>query len=69
MFLYKMEIELVDRMAYLVLLSDSDEKALNVVESHIQRHFIKMPEIRSIALLEKKRVENGNGYVIEGALH
>ncbi|WP_424766766.1 DUF3906 family protein [Paenibacillus sp. sgz302251] len=67
MFLYKIEIELIDRMTYLVLLADTDEKAMNVVESQIQRHYIKMPEIRSIALVEKKRVENGNGYIIEGA--
>lgn len=69
MFLYKLEIELTDRMAYLVLLADNDEKAFNVVESHIERHFIKKPEIRSIALVEKKRVENGNGYVLDGPLH
>ncbi len=56
-------------MAYLVILADSDEKAFSVVESHVERHFIKKPVISSIALVEKKRIENGNGYLIEGALH
>lgn len=69
MFLYKLEIELSDRMAYLVLLADNDDKAFHVVESHIERHFIKKPEIRSIALVEKKRVENGSGYVLDGPLY
>ncbi|MBD2872973.1 DUF3906 family protein [Paenibacillus arenilitoris] len=69
MFLYKIEIELADRLAYLVILADSDEKALNLVESHVERHFIKKPDIRSIALVEKKRVENGSGYIVEGPRH
>lgn len=69
MFLYKIEVELADKMAYLIILSETDEKAFDVVESHIERHFIKKPEIRSIALVEKKRTQAGNGYVIEGAFH
>lgn len=66
MFLYKIEIELLDKMAYLILLAETDETAFSVVESHVTRHFIKQPEIRSIAIVEKKRLEAGNGYVIEG---
>ncbi|MBW7476126.1 DUF3906 family protein [Paenibacillus oenotherae] len=64
MFLYKIEIELEDQMAHLILLADTDEKAFSVVESHVARHFIKMPVVKSAAIIEKKRPELGAGYFI-----
>jgi hypothetical protein len=64
--LYKIEIQLADRQIHLVLVSDSDEKAFGSVESIVARHFVKMPEIRSIAIVEKKRIEPGSGYLVEG---
>ncbi|UVI31936.1 DUF3906 family protein [Paenibacillus spongiae] len=64
MFLYKIELELTDQTAYLILLAPSDEMAFEYVDSHVARHFIKSPEIRSAAIVEKKRTEAGSGYVI-----
>jgi hypothetical protein len=64
--LYKIEIQLPDRQIHLVLVSDSDDNAFGSVESMVARHYIKMPEIRSIAIVEKKRIEPGSGYLIEG---
>ena len=64
MFLYKIEIELKDQTAYLILLAPTDEEAFDHVDSHVARHFIKSPEIISAAIVEKKRTEAGSGYVI-----
>ncbi|WP_274652188.1 DUF3906 family protein [Paenibacillus humicola] len=64
--LYKIEVQLEDKLIHLIIAADSDEKAFASVESHVARHFIRMPEIRSAAIVEKKRIEPGNGFVIEG---
>ncbi|GGG15504.1 DUF3906 family protein [Paenibacillus abyssi] len=65
MFLYKIEIEYEEKIAYLIVLADSDEKAFATVEGNAAKHFVKTPDIRSIAIIEKKRTEPGNGYLIE----
>jgi hypothetical protein len=65
MFLYKLEIELTDRKAAIIVLSESDEKAFAYAESHLTRHFIKTPDIKEMVIVEKKRVEKGSGYVID----
>ena len=65
MFLYKIEIELPGKLAHLILLADNDEKAFSYAESHVARHFVKTPGIRSIAIVEKKRPELGSGFLIE----
>jgi hypothetical protein len=65
MFLYKIEIQLEDQLVYLISLAESDEKALNAVDAHIEKHFVKPQKMVEIALIEKKRVNNGTAYVLE----
>jgi hypothetical protein len=68
MFLYKIEIQLEEQVIFLISLAESDEKALLAVDAHVEKHFIKPQKMKEIALIEKKRVTNGNGYVIETKL-
>lgn len=65
MFLYKIEIELLDQLVYFIVLAETDEKAFGYAESQLQRHFVKTPEIRQASIVEKKRAEKGSGYVLE----
>lgn len=65
MYLYKIEATLESGQAVIVLLADSDEAAFSYVEGHLARHYIKSPVVLELALVEKKRVEKGSGYVIE----
>ncbi|XEC93228.1 DUF3906 family protein [Paenibacillus tarimensis] len=65
MFLYKIEIEIENKLAYLIVLAENDEKAFAAVEGNTAKHYIKSPDIRSTVIVEKKRPEAGNGYVIE----
>lgn len=65
MFLYKLEIDLGDRLVHLVVIADGDEQAFNAVEGHLARHFVKSPEVKEATIVEKKRVEKGAGYIIE----
>lgn len=68
MFLYKIEIELEDQIAYLILLAADDVQAFEFMESHVARHYVKAPIIKSAAIVEKKRPEVGIGYFIEASM-
>ncbi|MCR8643887.1 DUF3906 family protein [Paenibacillus sp. N1-5-1-14] len=65
MFMYKMEIELSDQLVYLIVVADSDEKAFDYAESNLAKHFIATPEVKQLSMIEKKRLDKGNGYIIE----
>ncbi|NEW08738.1 DUF3906 family protein [Paenibacillus sp. SYP-B3998] len=65
MFMYRMEIELQEQLAYFIVLSETDEKAFQYAEEHLERHFIAKPKVYQLTVLEKKRVHAGSGYVIE----
>jgi hypothetical protein len=64
-FLYKLEVQLSDRNAVLVLMGDSDQEVMDSVEVHLSKHYIGTPEIKEIVLVEKRRANKGAGYVIE----
>jgi hypothetical protein len=65
MYMYRMEIELVDQLVYFVVLSDSDEQAFTYAEEHLIRHFIANPMVKQLSIVEKKRIQAGSGYLIE----
>jgi hypothetical protein len=65
MYLYKLEIAIEGKLTLLITVAASDEKAFEYVEGHIARYFIRTPKMDSIAIIEKKRLDPGAGYVIE----
>jgi hypothetical protein len=65
LFLYRMEVELNDQLAYFIVLSDSDKQAFVYAEEQLVRHFIAKPVIKQLSIIEKKRVQSGSGYLIE----
>jgi hypothetical protein len=67
MFLYKIECDSNKGAAVAIILAADDEAAFSAAEVHVMRHYIAMPEIRSMTIVEKKRVEKGSGYIIETA--
>ncbi|MEC0249086.1 DUF3906 family protein [Paenibacillus chitinolyticus] len=67
-FLYKIELELKESLAYLIVVAETDAKAFDAVEGHLVRHFTVAPEVVQTTIIEKKRVGNGAGYVIESAV-
>ena len=64
MFLYKIEIEIEVETGHVILLAESDEKAFEAMDSHLERHYVKMPVLKSAAIVEKKRTGAGAGYFI-----
>ncbi|MFD2613254.1 DUF3906 family protein [Paenibacillus gansuensis] len=65
MYLYKLEVELPDQMIYLIVVAENDEKAFDYIEPVSAKYYIATPEMKSVAIVEKKRIEKGSGYVIE----
>ncbi|MCI3923859.1 DUF3906 family protein [Paenibacillus sp. TRM 82003] len=65
MFLYKIECVTSKGESTAILVADSDEAAFAAVEVHLTRHYIAKPDVDSMALVEKKRIEKGSGYIIE----
>lgn len=66
MLLYKIEVALAGQTVYLIVAANSDAAAFDCAEGHLVRHFVKRPDVREMAIVEKKRIEQGCGYVIEG---
>ncbi|QHT63838.1 DUF3906 family protein [Paenibacillus lycopersici] len=64
MFLYKIEIEMEEATGHLIILAETDEKAFEAVDSQLERHYVKMPVLKSAAIVEKKRTSAGAGYFI-----
>ncbi|WP_010274867.1 DUF3906 family protein [Paenibacillus senegalensis] len=67
MYLYKLEITLEQQTVNLIVAAEDDDKAFSYVEGQLTRHFVSTPQPKEIALVEKKRLSPGSGYVIEGA--
>ncbi|MBW5445072.1 DUF3906 family protein [Cohnella sp. CFH 77786] len=65
LYLYKLEAQMPDRQAVLVILAETDLEAMEEAEVHLSKHFIGAPEIKEIVLIEKRRANKGAGYVIE----
>lgn len=65
MYLYKLEIELADRSVFLVLVADSDETAFDYMEDHLARTYTVVPDVKQAAIVEKKRVTKGAGYLVD----
>lgn len=65
MFLYKLEAALPEQVVPVVVLAESDEGAFAAAEELLHRHFVVSPEVKELAIVEKKRVAKGAGYVLE----
>ncbi|WP_239615253.1 DUF3906 family protein [Cohnella mopanensis] len=65
MFLYKLEVSLADKDVALIVMGDNDEEVMREAEMHLSKYYVVPPEIREIALIEKKRANKGTAYVIE----
>ncbi|MBD2846037.1 DUF3906 family protein [Paenibacillus sp. IB182496] len=65
MYLYKIELEQTNGLSWLIVLAETDEQAFEAVDANLEKHYIKKPAVRSAAIIEKKRVVSGNGYILD----
>lgn len=66
MFLYRLEAKGKGfPRSQVVVLAETEEAAFQAADALLERSAIGLIEVEDIALVEKKRVEAANGYVIE----
>jgi len=63
--LYRFEATLNDhKIVHVIVAAENDDAAFEQVEVELERHFLKLPEIKDITLYDRKEVKNGSGFVI-----
>ena len=66
LFLYKIEVVFLDKSkATVVLMHDSEEKAFKSAENQLELNYLPPKKVSEMALVEKKLLGKGRGYVIE----
>ncbi|HDR5281252.1 TPA: DUF3906 family protein [Bacillus anthracis] len=47
-----------------VVVAESEEKAFKMAEIELEKHFLPLPEVKEIALFEKKKIRKSAAFVI-----
>jgi hypothetical protein len=62
--LYRFEVTIKEKLIHVIIVADSDEKAFDLVDIELEKHYLKMPEVDDISLYEKRKIKNGAGFVL-----
>ncbi|WP_249709259.1 DUF3906 family protein [Bacillus cereus] len=62
--LYRFEAVLENSIVPIVVVAESEEKAFKMAEIELEKHFLPLPEIKEIALFEKKKIRKSAAFVI-----
>ena len=66
MYLYRFEVKKDIEVFPVIIAASSDEQAFQLVDEELEKYFLYDPKVDDIILHEKKRIRNGNGYVLYG---
>ncbi|AAS40477.1 DUF3906 family protein [Bacillus tropicus] len=62
--LYRFEAVLVNSIVPIVVVAESEEQAFKMAEIELEKHFLPLPEVKEIALFEKKKIRKSAAFVI-----
>lgn len=62
--LYRFEAVLVNSIVPIIVVAESEEQAFKVAEIELEKHFLPLPEVKEIALFEKKKIRKSAAFVI-----
>ncbi|WP_410254740.1 DUF3906 family protein [Bacillus anthracis] len=63
--LYRFEAVLVSSIVPIVVVeTESEEQAFKMAEIELEKHFLPLPEVKEIALFEKKKIRKSAAFVI-----
>ncbi|MCQ6521171.1 MULTISPECIES: DUF3906 family protein [Bacillus] len=62
--LYRFEAVLVNSIVPIVVVAESEEQAFKMAEIELEKHFLPLPEVKEIALFEKKKMRKSAAFVI-----
>ncbi|BCC11001.1 TPA: DUF3906 family protein [Bacillus cereus] len=62
--LYRFEAVLENSIVPIVVVAESEEKAFKMAEIELEKDFLPLPEVKEIALFEKKKIRKSAAFVI-----
>jgi hypothetical protein len=65
MYLFQFEVIIGKAKHIVIIAAETEEKAFDLVDIELEKHFLSVPEVKEITLYEKKKIRKGTGYVIE----
>jgi len=65
MYLYRFEALIEDRTVPIVILANDDEKAFRLVDTELQKFYVKKPDVKELFMYEKKKISQSGGYVLD----
>ncbi|MDN4072243.1 DUF3906 family protein [Fictibacillus terranigra] len=60
----RFEVATKSEVIDVVIAASDDEQAFHLVDVELEKYFLKVPEVEDITLYEKKKIRDGNGFVI-----
>ncbi|PTX63241.1 uncharacterized protein DUF3906 [Melghirimyces profundicolus] len=64
MYLYRFEVLLKEEAVPVVVVAGDDDQAFCLVDTELEKTYLKMPEVEDVTLYEKKRIQKGGGFVL-----
>ncbi|PGL72431.1 DUF3906 family protein [Bacillus sp. AFS055030] len=65
MFLYRFEALIESRVVPIVILASDDEKAFKLVDTELEKFYVKKPDVKELLMYEKKKVSQSGGFVLD----
>lgn len=67
--LYRFEAVLVNSIVPIVVVAESEEQAFKMAEIELEKHFLPLPEVKEIALFEKRKFEKAQPLLFTSKEH
>ncbi|WP_129688472.1 DUF3906 family protein [Gottfriedia acidiceleris] len=65
MFLYRFEASIESRIVPIVILASDDEKAFKLVDTELEKFYVKKPEVNELLMYEKKKISQSGGFILD----
>lgn len=65
MFLYRFEATIESRIVPIVILASDDKKAFKLVDTELEKFYVKKPDVKELLMYEKKKVSQSGGFVLD----
>ncbi|QZT33920.1 DUF3906 family protein [Caldalkalibacillus thermarum TA2.A1] len=67
-YLYRLELTVNGQPVEVVVAARSHEQAFAIAEVEVEKSCLQLPQIEEMAIVEKKRIGRGSGFVVTGRL-
>ncbi|MDA8354532.1 MAG: DUF3906 family protein [Firmicutes bacterium] len=64
MYLYRFKVAAEGERIPVIIAAGDDQEAFQLVDTELEKYFLRMPDVEDVTLYEKKRIGKGGGYVL-----